>query len=54
LMASFSRASCDIASNTVTGRFAKIGFIGMSDLGRQARGLPAENEFSAKSLIFQG
>src|SRR5262249_38950074 len=48
LMALLSRASCDIASKMVTGRSPKPlfreGIFGSAaDLGRQARGLPAED-----------
>src|SRR6185369_170841 len=55
LMALLSRAACDIASNTVTGRSAKTLFMEVMDgsaaaLGRQARGLPAQYP-SGKVLV---
>src|SRR6266404_4070446 len=48
LMALLSRASCDIASKTVTGRSAKILFMEVMErsaasLGRQSRGLPGQH-----------
>src|SRR3978361_1528263 len=64
LMALLSRASCDIASKTVTGRLAKTLFMEVevmaveswqrsaAGLGRQARGLPAE--YSASEVLVVG
>src|SRR5918992_3405446 len=48
LMALLSRAACDIASNTVTGRSAKTLFIEVigrsaAGFGRQSRSLPADD-----------
>src|SRR3954469_15000174 len=48
LMALLSRASCDIASKTVTGRSAKTLFIEVMEWsaagpGRQSRGLPGQH-----------
>src|SRR3954468_2480833 len=48
LIALLSRAACDIASKTVTGRSAKTLFIDVMEgsaatLGRQAGGLPAQH-----------
>src|SRR5262249_32708657 len=57
LMALLSRASCDIASKMVTGRSPKTLFrVGISgsaaNLGRQARGLPAED--SPREMLVVG
>src|ERR1700742_4206917 len=48
LMASLSRASCDIASKIVTGRSAKTLFMDVMErsaaaFGRQGRGLPCQH-----------
>src|SRR3979411_1627925 len=59
LIALLSRASCDIASKIVTGRSPKTLFMevmGRSAAGlrRQSRGLPGQNDETAKLLIFRG
>src|SRR6266446_8109202 len=63
LMALLSRASCDIASKTVTGRSAKTLFMEVillespwqnsaAGLGLQARGLPAQ--YAARQMLVVG
>src|ERR1700704_884873 len=54
LMALLSRASCDIASKTVTGRSAKTLFMDVMErsaagLGRQSRGLPGQ--YAARKVL---
>src|SRR6266540_582983 len=57
LMALLSRASCDIASKTVTGRSAKTLFmevmwVSAAGLGLQSRGLPAQ--YAARQMLVIG